>query len=165
MVHFSPIQSILSYLIHFGLFGLIWSTLILFYPLQFYLVNIGPIGPLCPLQSYSNHLVYFGFIWSILSTSILFGRHWTYSAHFFPICSYSVQSVDFSLIQSTLVLFSPLRSNLVIFGPICSHSIHYVHFGPNLCILSYSVRFGPPYSHSKPILSTWSNSIYLCPLR
>ena len=108
------------YSVHFVLLTPLWSirsTLVL----------------LCPLQSYSSHLVLFGHIQSILytlvfqSTLVIFGPLWLLQSY--------LEDMDF--IWSTLVLFRPFRSNLVIFGPIHFHTIHYVHFGLNLSILSY----------------------------
>ena len=42
-----------------------------------------------------------------------------------------------------LVHIGPIQLTLVLFGLICSNLVHYVYFGPNLSIRSYSVHIGP----------------------
>ena len=121
----------------FGPHGFYSVHFVLLNPLWFYLVHFDPIRStlvlFCPLQSYSGHSVHFGLIRSILytlvfqSTLVIFGPLWLLQSY----------SDDMDFIWSTLVLFRPFRSNLVIFGPIHFHTIHYVHFGLNLSILSY----------------------------
>ena len=86
LVLFGPIQSTLSP-VHFGSFGLIWSTAVQFGPIQSTLVLL---GQLC----------------STLSTSVLFGPRqsvWFYSVLFRPLWSYLVLFDYFGLIRSILV--------------------------------------------------------------
>ena len=94
------------------------SYSVLFSPLWFYSVQIGPI-------------------WSILSSSVLFSRHWSSLVHYGPIRS-NMSTLflicPLALFQSTLVhlvLFSPVRSYSVIFcpfGPLCSNCVHFDQF-------------------------------------
>ena len=112
-VLFGPLQ---FYQVHFGL---IRSTLALFYTLHSYMVHFDP------LQSYSVHSIHLG---SIRYTSVLLG----------PNCSYSVQYVYFGSNLSTSVPFDPIQCkfiNYVLFSPPCSHSVLFCPFGPLWSIL------------------------------
>ena len=123
-INFSPIRStsvhsvhfglIWSYSVHFGLiwfysnFSLIWSTLVLFGPIQLTSFLFGL------LRSYLVHYIHFGLIRA-------------YYIHFDSIRSY----------RSNLVLYSPLWSNLVHFSFIQSTLIFifldgkiWIHFDP-----------------------------------
>ena len=137
-VHFVLLNPLWFYLVHFDP---IWSTLVLF----------------CPLQSYSSHSVHFGHIRSILhtlvfqSTLVLFG----------PLCLLQSYSIDIGFIWSTLALFGPILSNLVIFDPIRSYTIHYVHFGLNLSIHSYPLYFSLNRSNLVHLIPIWSTLFHL----
>ena len=83
---------------------------VLFSPLWFYSVQIGPI-------------------WSILSSSVLFSRHWSSLVHYGPIRS----NMSTLFLICPLALFSPhwsTLSYLVHFGLIRSYFVHSVHFVP-----------------------------------
>ena len=109
------------------------SFSVLFNPLWFYSVQIGPIR-------------------SILSTSVLFGRYWSSSVHYGPICSYSVHYVHFGpnmSIRSFLVHIAPLcpiQSTSILFGHILFIQFTLFHL-VYLCLLrsirTTSIYFDP----------------------
>ena len=137
-----------SYLVHFFLFG----------PLWFYLVNLAPIWSIpstlvlfFPLQFYSDH------IGPIQSTLVLFSPTWSYSFLFVPIQSIMSTLVlicQFVLIRSTSVLLNPFRSTLVhsiLFGLLWSYPVHFglpcSHSIQFCSILSNLVHFYPLQSN------------------
>ena len=122
LVYFSPNQSILSSLVHFGS---IWSILVLQGP--FYSIYFSPLRSTLAIFSPFHFS-------SIRFTFVLFG----------PFCQLRSYSIDTGPIPSTMVLFSTLWSYSILFVPIWSIG----PFGPDLSICSYSVHFGPPCSHS-----------------
>ena len=114
------------------LFSPIQSTSVHFSPMRsiwFYLV----LGPTQFILVYLVHSVHVGLFRSIQS-----------------IWSFSVHSVHFDPIQSTLVLIGPL---LVILGPL----------GPTQSIWSYSVYFAPIPSYSVHFSQIWSTLILIGP--
>ena len=94
-----------------------------------------------------------------------------YSVHIGSIRSTLVHSAHFGSIWSTLVLFGPYWSNLctwfhlVDIGPIQSYLFL---LSPHWSNLSYSIHFGPPYSHSVlfcPLSPLWSICVHFDPFR
>ena len=148
------------------LFVLIWSTLVIFSQLRFYLVILGPFYPPWSYSVYfspiRSTLVHFDLIWSTLvlfsptsSTLVLFCSLESYSLHsihfvlirstlvlFCTLLTYSVHFVHFGLIQSYLIYFGPFRSTLIQFCPHRSYSLHFVHLVVFSLIQSTSVLFG-----------------------
>ena len=142
-----------SYSVHYALFGPLQFYQVLFNPYWSYSVQFNHIQSTLILfvsfcQFWSTSILFgpfspLSFIRSILSTLVLFGSHWSYSLHY--------------------VYFGPtlsIHSYSVPFNPIQCKLVHYVLFS---LLSSYSVQFGPPYSHSvlfspfSPILSIQSN--------
>ena len=109
----------------------------------------------CVVRSYSLHL---GLIRSIWSYLVPFSPIWFTLVLCGPLWCYSVYSVHFDPIQSTLVLFCPfvlirsIWSNSVHFDPIRSIRFYSVHVGPIWSMLFYSIQLGP-------LLSIFSNSV------
>ena len=92
-------------LVHFGLFGSLWSNY----------VQFGPLRSIWSTQSISAHSFYFC---SVRSFSVYFGPLKSILVHFDPIWSYSIDYGLLRFIRSTLVYFVP-------FGILWSNSIHY----------------------------------------
>jgi len=133
--------------------GPIRSTLILFDSFCPFWSTSILFGPFSPLS----------LIRSILSTLVLFGSHWSYSVHyvyFGPNLSIHSYSVPFNPIQCKLVhyvLFTLLRSYSVQFGPPYSHSVLFCPFSP-ICL------FGPFVATSVQFGQFWSTLVHFCGL-
>ena len=109
-------------LVHFCLFGSLWSN-----SLQF-----GPLRSIWSARSISVHSFYFCSVWSF---SVYFGPLKSILVHFDPIWSYSVHYGLLRSIQSTLVYFVPfgiLWSNSVHYDLFRFTSVHSVHFSDAL---------------------------------
>ena len=109
-------------------------------------------------------------IWSIMPSFVHFGFIRSTLVHIGPSRSILVHFRPIQTIRSSLVLFDPfyphwfylvyvghIQSTSVPFSLICSYSVHYVYFGPNQSIHSYSVPFDPIWSTSVLFGPFWSN--------